>query len=171
MSIKFRCEHCGKSVEAPDSAGGKRGSCPYCQQSNYIPMPVSDEEILDLAPEDEQKDARRKAEEEAILRQKQALLAEMGPRDPAEPPLEEKAKVESNDVEHFVVNYCLDLANSNLDRAQMTFDKMKRFRRACLDVTNDFLDGKKKEPALAEIPPKLLTGILTQLRKQLQALK
>lgn len=171
MSIKFRCEHCGKSVEAPDAAGGKRGRCPYCQGSNYIPTPVAEEDILDLAPEDEQENARRKAEEEAIRRQERELLAEMGPRDAVAPPLEEKANVEGNDVEHFVVNYCLDLVDSKLDRAQITFEKMKKFRRACLDVTNDFIDGKKKEPALAAIPPKLLAGILTQLRKQLQAIK
>lgn len=170
MSIKFNCEHCGKGIVAPDEAGGKRGRCPYCQQSNYIPAPVAEEDILDLAPEEDEMDPKRKAEMELIRQQERAMLAEMGGPEEKEP-LEQKDKVESNDVEHLVINYCIDLAGSNLDRAQETFNRMKRFRRACLDVTNDLLDGKKKEPALSELPPKLLSGILSQLRKQLQALK
>lgn len=35
--IRFRCEHCGKTVQAPHGAGGKRGTCPHCRQSCAIP--------------------------------------------------------------------------------------------------------------------------------------
>jgi len=37
MTIKFHCEHCRRLVQAPDSAGGRRGTCPHCQGSNFIP--------------------------------------------------------------------------------------------------------------------------------------
>ncbi|GAH70318.1 unnamed protein product, partial [marine sediment metagenome] len=66
MPISFKCEHCGKQIEAPDSAGGQRGRCPYCKQSNYIPSPVSEEEIYDLAETDEE-DAKRAAAEREQL--------------------------------------------------------------------------------------------------------
>ncbi len=36
-SIRFPCEHCGKMVEAPHSAAGKRGKCPFCRESCDIP--------------------------------------------------------------------------------------------------------------------------------------
>ena len=59
MSISFNCEKCGKKIVAPDEAGGRRGRCPYCQASNYIPSPIKDDEIYDLAPEDADEEARR----------------------------------------------------------------------------------------------------------------
>ena len=51
MTVKFRCEKCHKTVEAPDSAAGKRGKCPYCGAMSYIPSP--DVEEIPLAPIDE----------------------------------------------------------------------------------------------------------------------
>ena len=59
MAIEFHCEHCGKKVRTKDEAAGKRGRCPYCKQSVYIPMPQAEIEPLDLAPLDESDEKKR----------------------------------------------------------------------------------------------------------------
>ncbi|MHC4752575.1 MAG: hypothetical protein ACYTFW_22230 [Planctomycetota bacterium] len=49
MAIIFHCDHCGKKIEAADTAGGKWGKCPACHNKLYVPRPDSGEE-LKLAP-------------------------------------------------------------------------------------------------------------------------
>ena len=89
MSITFRCEHCGKDVKAPDSAGGKRGKCPYCHQSNYVPAPVSDDEVLDLAPEDEDYERHRREEIQTLRRKERDVNIEDADVE-SPPPLEQR---------------------------------------------------------------------------------
>ena len=59
MAIVFHCDHCGKKVEAQDSAGGKWGKCPACHNKIYVPAPHAGEE-LKLAPVDESEEEREK---------------------------------------------------------------------------------------------------------------
>ncbi|HUU21156.1 MAG TPA: hypothetical protein VM389_01345 [Phycisphaerae bacterium] len=169
MTITFRCMHCHKVVKAPDAAAGRRGKCPYCQQSNYIPAPVSEDEILDLAPEDEEYERHRREEVERLLAKERELLAE-GAAEVAEsrPPLEHREDLASEDLHHFVVNYCLDMANAKLERAAVHVKKLKEFRGAGVQAVDDFLMGTALEPALGKIPPRVLQGFLKQLRQQLR---
>ena len=37
--IKFNCEHCGKSITAPDEYAGKKGKCPGCKAVVIIQDP------------------------------------------------------------------------------------------------------------------------------------
>lgn len=37
MTIQFRCHHCSKRIEAPDSASGRNARCPVCGQSVEVP--------------------------------------------------------------------------------------------------------------------------------------
>ena len=166
MTIQFRCEHCGKKVEAPDSAGGKRGRCPYCKGSNYIPAPVSDEEVYDFAAEDEA-EAKRAAEEEARLRaQEEALLSETGGAEPSVP-LEHREDVSAEDVQHLVVNYCLDMAASKLERAGTHVAELQKAPEAARQAVAGFLTGQLIEAALDPIPKAVLDGFLKELRAQL----
>ena len=167
MTIQFRCEHCGKKVEAPDSAGGKRGRCPSCKQSNYIPGSVSDDELYDLAPESEADRQRTRKEAEALRRQEEGLLAEMGDREAPPVPLEHRQDLTAEDLHHLVVNYCLDLATNKLDRAQTYVAELRKFPRLGFETVDDFLSGKALEPALDAIPAKILQGFLKQLRASL----
>ena len=166
MTISFSCEHCGKRVEAPDKAGGKRGRCPYCKQSCYIPSPVAEEELYDLAPEDEVRAAQAAAERERLLQQDPGLLGDGGDVSDAIP-LEHRENVSAEDVSHHVVNYCLDMAASNLERSAEHIDKLRTSRAAAVQAVDDFLSGKAIEPALDHIPGKILHGFLQQLRKEL----
>src|SRR4051794_14318767 len=73
MGIEFHCEHCGKLIQAPPEAAGKRGKCPHCQSVGYIPSSRDQLEVYDLAPEDPEAE-RRRVREEAVAHEIQRKL-------------------------------------------------------------------------------------------------
>ena len=166
MSIKFSCEHCRKEVKAPDEAGGHRGKCPFCGTSNYIPTPVSDDELLTVAPLDEAEERRRQKEIDELFKQERAILADNGGAAPT--PVEHREDLTPSDLHHFVVNYCLDIANSQLTRAETHVKDLAKFRTMGVEAVNDFINGKVDESALKTIPPTLLKAFLVRLREQLE---
>ena len=166
MPISFKCEHCGKQIEAPDSAGGQRGRCPYCKQSNYIPSRVSEEEIYDLAETDEEDDKRAAAERAQLREQELSLLSEMD-RPGAAPPLETKENLQAGDVAHLIVNYCLDQADGNQERAEAHAAQLRRVGGVARAAVDDFISGRTIEAALDRIPAKALQGHLNKLRQAL----
>jgi phage FluMu protein Com len=168
MPISFRCEHCGKKIEAPDAAGGKRGKCPYCKGSCYIPSPAAEEEVLDLAPEDDSAERKRKAELDALHRQERALIAEMT-GETAGPAAEAAEASTPDDFHGAVVQYCLDLAKGDLTGAGNRVTEMRRLKRTAVAAVDDFLTGKVKEPALNAIPAPVWQGFLKQLKSELMA--
>ena len=164
MTIKFHCERCSKEVKAPEEAGGKRGKCPYCGMSNYIPLPVSEDELLPLAPLDEEEEKQRQKEVEELLRQERELLAESKDQ-PGQSP---EQRLDGEDVSHYVVNYCLDMFSGNLKRAELHIDSLKKSGPSGFQTVADFLNGSVKEDALKKIPPRVLQGFLVQLREQVK---
>ena len=165
MSITFRCEHCHMDIKAPPEAAGRRGKCPHCGQSTYIPAPVKEEDILPLAPLDEQEERNRQKQYQSLLEIERDLLAEMD-NEPAEP-LESKKSVSADELYHFVVNYCMDMANGKLERAAQHAQQMKKFGFTAHQAVEDFQTGKALEPALDVLPTKVLHGYLAELKKQL----
>jgi phage FluMu protein Com len=165
MTITFRCEHCRKEVKAPDSAAGKRGKCPYCGNSSYVPSSEKPEEIP-LAPMNEEEERRRKEEERKLFEQERQIIAERG--GDAEVPLEHRQDYKAEDLYHFVVNYCLDMSQSNLERAETHVRSLKKYGYTAAQAVDDFVSGKALEPALEAIPAKVLRGFLKQLREQVQ---
>ena len=166
MSITFRCQHCHKQVDAPNAAGGKQGKCPFCGMSTYIPAPVSEDEVLDVVPLDEDEERRQEEELKDLLAQEDQLLAEKDP-DGDLPSLNQREDLTSEDLHHFVVNYCLDMSQSQLERAQLHSAKLKKFGYLALEAVDDFVSGKAIEPALSQLPAALVQGFLKQLREQL----
>ena len=162
MSIRFNCEHCGKEIKAPDDAGGRRGKCPFCKQSCYIPAPVSEEELLDVAPVDEAAEAAKRREQEALAQQERELIAEM--RGEAGVPLEERDDLTPEDLYHFVVNYCLSMFNGKLEAAEDQVQQLSRFSNMGQDAVEDFLKGKTSEEALDAIPKPVLEAFLKTLK-------
>ena len=165
MSITFQCEHCHKEVKAPDGTAGKRGKCPHCQQSCYIPTPVSDDELYDIAPLDEEGERQREEELKRLREQEKQLLAE--DKEAPSEPLEQRDDVAAEDLHHLVVNYCLDLARSKLPQAETHAKKLRSFGPAGIQAVDDFLTGGATEPALDDLPAPVIQGFLNQLREQL----
>ena len=166
MPISFRCEHCGKKIEAPDSAGGKRGKCPYCRQGNYIPAPTADDDVFDLAPVDEEDETRSQAEMQRLRQIEAELLAERSAESPV--PLEHRDDLSSKDLHHYAINYCLDMADGRLERAEKHIDDLARFAEHATQAVDEVASSIDDEPALKDIPQPVVKGLLEQL---LQSLK
>ena len=164
MTIQFHCEHCGKLVQAPDDAGGKRGKCPHCQGSNFIPAPQSAE--IDLAPLDGEEERRRQREIERLLAAERDILAETV-RDEKTPRVSQMdtQDVAPPDLHHLVVNYCLAIARGNLQDADVQVMKLNQHSGPNRQAVSDFIDGKVLEPALDAVPGRVLQGFLKTLMR------
>ncbi len=167
MSITFRCEHCHREVTAPDGVGGKRGKCPFCSKSTYIPVPVDEDDVLPLAPIDADAERRLEAEEKALREQDLALLDTSG-EGASGPPLDQREDLTPEDLQHFAINYCLDMANSNLERAGTYAAKLNQFGSLGRQAVDDLLADEILDPALASLPEPLVRGFLKQLSEDLK---
>ena len=168
MAIIFQCQHCHKEIKAPDDAGGRRGKCPFCKQSNYIPAPVADEDLPGLAPLDEKEELQRRKLVERLLAQEHDLIAETGGPG-GTPSLEQREDLTSDDLHHFVVNYCLAMMESKLAEAKEAIAKLKKFRYLGHQAVEDFLTGKAEfVPQMQAIPKRVLEGFLKQLQDALR---
>jgi phage FluMu protein Com len=167
MPIKFHCEYCGNLVEAPDDAGGKRGKCPHCQRSNFIPAPEG-QEPLELAPLNEEDERRRQREVERAMAADRELLAETQ-REEVSPRLSQKdpEEVSAVDLHHMVVNYCLDMVAGQLQRAPEHAEQLSQYGDKGRQAVLDFISGKVLEPALDRSPLRVLQGYLKELQKLL----
>lgn len=164
MTVKFRCEKCHKTVEAPDSAAGKRGKCSYCDATSYIPSPEAEE--IPLAPIDEAEERKHQKEVAELIAKERDLLGQSG----GEPgiPLEHREDLRSEDLHHLVVNYCLDMAASKLGSAEAHVKKLRPFKFTAVQAVEDFQTHKAAESSLGEIPKGVLDGFLKDLKKALQ---
>jgi len=166
MPIKFLCEHCHNEVTAPDSAAGKRGKCPFCSNSMQIPAPISEDDILPLAPIDEEEERRLREEEEALWREDIALLDTSDDNTDASV-VEGHSDMSSEELRRFAINYCLAMAGSDLDRASTLVVKLKRFGLLGHEAVDGLMNDDALDPALAGLPAPLVKGFLAQLRKEL----
>lgn len=166
MSITFQCEHCHKEIKAPDEAGGKRGKCPFCQQSTYIPSPVREEDLLPLAPLSEEEEQAEKARIQALYAQERDLIAQSGGR-PA-PPLEHREDLSAADLHHFVINFCLEMARDNVANADAEAAKLRKFGPLGLKALEELASGKVHEPALDALGRRPRELYLSTLRSRLK---
>ena len=51
MPIKFKCNKCGHVLNVPDSAAGKQGKCPKCQNALRVPVPKPVATVSAASPE------------------------------------------------------------------------------------------------------------------------
>jgi hypothetical protein len=168
MPISFACARCGRSVTAPDAAAGKRGKCPFCGHSNEIPQPdpPQEEDLIPLAPVDENEELETRRRFHELYEQEKELLSETG--GPAAIPLIERDDLTSEDLHHFVVNYCLDMAAGKLGRAGTYIVELREFGPLGVQAVEDFLSGSATEPALDRIPRPVLHEFFRQLKSQVK---
>jgi len=166
MNITSHCEFCHKEIQAPDTAGGKRGKCPFCAKSTYIHSPVAEEELLGLAPLDEQEERRLQEHVQELYRREHDLIA-LGKKGPLEP-LEERENLASSDLHHFAVNYVLEMARNNFEGADVQAMKLRNFGALGIQAVDDFIEGKSHEPALEALPKRVRASFLAELRAKLR---
>jgi phage FluMu protein Com len=172
MAIEFHCEHCGKLVRAADEYAGKRGKCPGCQQSVYIPTPEI--EPLPIAPVDRE-DERRQHElldetrrlTESIMHERDTLPPET-PRAAKQPgPAPEgDARLSHAVMEEAVVNYAKAMAAGNLERAEELAGEIRRDFRVADEVIQRLMLDEIPPAELADIPRPVLVGFFKQLREK-----
>ncbi|HQA88967.1 MAG TPA: hypothetical protein PK316_04920, partial [Sedimentisphaerales bacterium] len=114
MSIKFHCEHCGKKIDAPDTAGGKWGKCPACHNKVYVPQPETEEEELKLAPIDETEEERQKRLLAETFQLTQSILQEKEIPD-AGGHTQPTQDISSEKMIKAIVRYLRQMADGDLD--------------------------------------------------------
>jgi hypothetical protein len=173
MSIELHCPNCAKHIRAPDEAGGKRGKCPGCGGSLYIPMPVTDDDLIPLAPVDED-DERRAEELRMEAAQYAATLDKAGGGEGGdEEPSGGRARGGMAEAPGEVVDYgdlagkfVVAMKNSKLDEAERIATRLKRAGiRARDHVESMFLD--QMTPNIKDVPPPLVKGFLKALLERL----
>jgi len=166
MAIVFHCNHCGKKIEAPDSAGGKWGKCPSCHNKLYVPK-VNDDEELKLAPIDETDEERkRRLMAETFQLTHDILLERESPNGPASfsgPTFEMGEK----ELTKNIVLYLRQMADGQLDEAQRTTDLIAPHGKRAIKILDEIAVSKIPEPDLAHIPPQVLSGLIRNLRTRI----
>ncbi len=171
MGIEFHCSHCGKLVRAPSDKGGRRGKCPYCKQSVYIPTPPDQIEELDVAPlneDEEQRLARLDAEARAA---RERILEDQRPP-PEVPPAAEAALSDDpmaavGDPEELVIEYVRALHASDLARAEQFLEDLRAQRDAAARVVQRLRVDPMPPPSLSDIPANLFQAFLKKLTGEL----
>ncbi len=185
MAIIFHCNHCGKKIEAADSAGGKWGKCPACHNKLYVPRPEPDEE-LKLAPVDESEEEKRKRLMAETYKLTQDILQEREiPPETADPTTElseEKltenkqpvsrsrwAAIEMSEKEltkNIIMNLRL-MADGELEEAQRIADLIAPHGPRAIEILDRIALSEIPEPELADIPQQVLAGLIRTLRNKI----
>jgi hypothetical protein len=166
MGIIFHCEYCGKKIEAPDSAGGKRGKCPACHNKLYVPALDSDEE-LKLAPINEDDYAKQQELLAETYRLTQDILQE---RDIPEGPDEATIsvhKISDKELTKNIIVYLRQMADGELDEAQKTADLIAPYGLQAVKILDGIALSEMPEPELADIPQQVLSGLIRNLRTRI----
>lgn len=168
MAIEFHCNHCGRLIRASAEHGGKRGKCPSCHQSIYIPTPSEDLEPLPLAPLDQSEEHER----ERLLDESRELAQRLRdekdvPPEAARPPLPEPVGDVRLDIdmEGLIIDYAAEMAAGNLAAAEELAADIRSDMPQAEEVIQRLMVDELPPPRLAKIPRPVLVGFLKQLRE------
>jgi len=163
MSISFKCQRCKKKIKAPDKAGGKYGQCPHCNYRCYIPAPPDENEPeLKLAPIDEEEENQYGEMMRKTHDLTQNILHERaGADDAPQGAMNEKELIKS------IIIYLRMVADGRLDQAEQMAAKIKPYAPAAKQILKKIARTERPEPELADIPPKLLMGLIKNLNDTL----
>jgi hypothetical protein len=170
MSIELHCPRCSRLIRAPDDAGGKRGKCPYCEASVYIPTPLDDDGDIPLAPLD-----KADAEHEAKLRREAAAFAASLDKAKDLPP--DRGGPESGqspgaaappppgivvDLAEGVKSFVLAMRDSKLDEADRVVEELKQAGPRARDYVEGLMLDQMP-PTIERVSPALMQGFLKAL--------
>jgi hypothetical protein len=183
MAIIFHCNHCGKKIEAADSAGGKWGKCPACHNKVYVPQPEPDEE-LKLAPIDETEEEKRKRLMAETYKLTQDILQERDiPPETAEPTTEPNEKDLTNqlasrsrwaaiemsekELTKNIIMHLRLMADGELDEGEKLVNLIAPHGPRAVEILDRIALSEIPEPELADIPQQVLAGLIRTLRNKI----
>lgn len=168
MGIEFHCSKCSRLIRAPDDSGGKRGKCPYCKESVYIPTPREDLEDIPVAPLDEDSVAVDRRLREESIRYSAALDHEEGEAyETSEPPAAEggvpMARIASVDVGDMVRDFLTAMKDSDMASADAAVEQLKSRAAQAKEHVQRLLVDELMPADLSDIPPPVYKGFLRSL--------
>jgi len=175
MAIVFHCEHCGKKIDAPPTAGGKWGKCPSCHSRIYIPLPEpAAHDAIRLAPLDETDEEKRHRLLAETFNLNQEILQEKAMPDTSEePPAADDSlvipmsRMDDKELAKEIVRYLRLIADGDLDKAAELAAIISAYGRQTLAILDHIALSEIPEPELANIPSHVLSGLIRNLRSQL----
>jgi len=166
MSITFHCEHCGKKIEAPDSAGGKWGKCPTCHNRLYVPNLGSDEE-LKLAPINESGEAKQKQLMAESYKLTQDILLERETPNGLAGTATPASGIGDKELTKNIITYLRQTADGKLEQAEGIADLVVSCGDRALKILDRIALSEMPEPELADIPQQVLSGLIRNLRTRI----
>lgn len=166
MAITFHCEHCGKRIEAQDSAGGKWGRCPACHEKVYVPGSEPDDE-LKLAPIDETEEERKKRLIAETRKLTQDILGERETLDGSSAGPVPEFQADKKQLTKNIIAYLRNMAGGELDKAEVYAKLIIPFGNKAVKVLDEIAVSEIPEPELADIPQQVLAGLIRKLRAQI----
>jgi hypothetical protein len=170
MSITFKCESCGRKIEAPDAAGGKWGKCPACKNKVYVPSKqAEDDGELRLAPLDAEDEKRKRQllAEEARLRQEimnETVVPDDGVQPKKEPSESKPGVLSDAELELGVIAYLRQMADGDLEDAERTAKSLIPSGNRTVKILERIALSEIPEPEIADIPQNVLAGLIKSLR-------
>ncbi len=175
MGISFHCEHCGKKIEAPDTAGGKWGKCPACHNKVYVPAnkPAQPDDELRLAPldtDDEVKHRKMLAEEARLQREilNETNIPEEGVVPKNHSPAPKPGDLSDAELTTFIISYLRQMADGELDFAEQTAQAIIPNGQNAIRLLEKIALSEIPEPELADIPQQVLSGLIKSLRNRIR---
>ncbi len=166
MSISFKCQRCKKKIKAPDKAGGKFGQCPHCNYRCYIPSPPDENEPeLKLAPIDEKEESRYGEMMRETYSTTKNILHQRA--DAAEPDDAPRGAMDEKELIKSIIIYLRMVADGRLGQAERMAARIKHHAPAAKEILQKMARTERPEPELADIPPRLLMGLIKNLNADL----
>jgi hypothetical protein len=160
MPITFHCESCKKKINAPDTAGGKWGKCPYCNHKCYIPSPPSaDDEELTLAPIDDSEEEKYNKMMRETQNITQSLLHQT--KEPDEKT--QSGNIEDKELAQRIAAYLKLMAEGSLDEAHNLAEKISPYKNSAKPILEKMLKAKAPLPGLQNIPKKVLERFIIDM--------
>lgn len=171
--IQVKCDHCNHIIKAPRTAAGKRGKCPYCQNSVYVPTPPEELEDIPLAPVDESAEQRaRRLERESFevasaLRRESAAPDEKRSDATTEPAEARGSAQPVVDIGDAIVEYLRAMQASDLPGAERVARELKAAARQAKSRIQQMMVDAMPPAAVRNMPAGLYQGFLRKLLEQL----
>jgi hypothetical protein len=165
MAITFHCDHCGKKIEAQDSAGGKWGQCPACHNRIYVPDLAAGDE-LKLAPVDETEEEKKKRLMAEAYQLTQDILREREEPTGAGELLARTAPASDEELTNSIITYLRQIADGDLDKAEQTAQLIVPFGKQSLEIIDRIAVSDMPDAKLAGIPPQVLSALIRDLREK-----
>jgi len=181
VTIEFHCQHCRKTIKAPEGAGGRNGKCPHCQAVNYIPLPDDEGGELPLVPlDDGDENRRRRASAEDIAVRKRLLSDKASSRDAGGRPKFRRPDVPGRSsvpaaasglprkkLASLAVSFVEAMSAGKLDVANKVAAQLAGHKAEVGHLLDEWMGEDLSGYGLPALPRPVLMGFLKQLRGRL----